>query len=177
MGATRFERHVKRRATRLVTALLRVAERLNFRVRRPDAPSRSSCSRHSSRPAPKRTTSAATFAPAAVVELLATIDEAPPVQHTPLIEAIAAHYRGRLLALDGDFDEAEPMLHAAAARYEELDARFELARALLRLGELLAVGRPADAADPLEQARQIFASLGARPWLARIDAVGATAFV
>ena len=113
----------------------------------------------------------------AVVELLATIDEAPPVQHTPLIEAIAAHYRGRLLALDGDFDEAEPMLHAAAARYEELDARFELARALLRLGELLAVGRPADAADPLEQARQIFASLGARPWLARIDAVGATAFV
>jgi tetratricopeptide (TPR) repeat protein len=109
-----------------------------------------------------------------VVELLVTTDEAPPVHRTPLVEAIAAQYGGRLLALDGDLDGAERLLRAAAAHCEEIDTSFERARVLLRLGEVLATTRPADAAEPLEQARQLFASLGARPWLARVDAVGAT---
>jgi tetratricopeptide (TPR) repeat protein len=112
----------------------------------------------------------------AVIELLVTTDEAPPVHRTPLVEAIAAQYGGRLLALDGDLDGAERMLRFAAAHYGEIDTRFERARALLRLGEILATSRPEDAAVSLGEARQIFTSLGARPWLARVDAVDTTVF-
>ena len=86
-----------------------------------------------------------------------------------------------------------PMLHAQVLRYrallgEEPEQRFKGAAALLReysmvpLGALVDVdhagwlvdaGRPEEARLLLDEAREVFERIGARPWLERLDAVEA----
>ena len=75
----------------------------------------------------------------------------------------------------GDVREAADRFADAAARWHDFGVPYEEAQALLGQGRSLArLGRRLEAAQPLEQAREIFGRLGARPaleeteeWLAK----------
>jgi tetratricopeptide (TPR) repeat protein len=70
----------------------------------------------------------------------------------------------------GDHEEAETLYARAEREWNELGFVVERAYALLGLGRCrLALGRPADAAQPLGETRGIFAKLGARPLVADAD--------
>jgi len=61
---------------------------------------------------------------------------------------------------------------AAAARWHDFGVPYEEAQALLGQGRcLVALGRAPEAAHPLEQAREIFTQLGAKPALAETEAL------
>ena len=99
-----------------------------------------------------------------VRELLTLVEDLRPGERPPLLEAHAHRFSGKLV---GDGDE----LTAAAAAFRQLSLRFWLAVTLLEHGELLAEQARGDEAAPLlEEAREIFEQLGARPWLERVDA-------
>jgi class 3 adenylate cyclase/tetratricopeptide (TPR) repeat protein len=100
-----------------------------------------------------------------VRELLTLVEELRPGERPPLLEAHAHRFLGKLA---GDEDE----LRAAAAAFRQLSLRFWLAVTLLEHGELLAEQARGDEAAPLlEEAREIFERLEARPWLERVDAL------
>ena len=93
-------------------------------------------------------------------ELLATIEAVPPGRRPPYLEAQAHRFRARL---EGD----AAGYRAAAARFRDLGIPFWVAVTLLELGE------PAG----LTEAREIFARLGATPWLERVEAAAEQASV
>ncbi len=99
--------------------------------------------------------------------------EAPPVDHTPLVDALESHYQGRLKALEGEVVEAEGLLREAVDRFAAIKMDAQRAHSCFRLGELLAsTGRPG-AAAALASARSLFEQLGATAWVERVDAVRA----
>jgi len=89
-------------------------------------------------------------------ELLASVEEIPAGSRPPYLDAQTKRFRARL---GGD----AAGYAAAAARFRELDIPFWLAVTLLEQGER----------SGLAEAREIFARLGATPWLERVDAAGA----
>ncbi len=95
---------------------------------------------------------------AKVEELLALVDGVPPGTRPPYLDAQAKRFRARL---NGDPAGYE----AAAERFRDLGLPFWLAVTLLEHGELTG-----DAAL-LDEAREIFERLQARPWLERADAL------
>jgi class 3 adenylate cyclase/tetratricopeptide (TPR) repeat protein len=96
-------------------------------------------------------------------ELLAHLEAAPPGRRSRLLAALAHRFRARL-----DGDEAE--FEAAAQGFREIEHPFALAVVLLEHGELLQqAGRAGDADPLLAEAREVFARLGATPWLERLD--------
>ena len=110
-------------------------------------------------------------------QLIGTVEVARPGDRTPLLDGIEAVSRGRMCALDGDVEEAETLLRAAARRFKLLQFPFEHGRALYNLGRVLvSAGRP-DAAAVLAEARELFVELGAQPWTERVDAVAVPAAV
>lgn len=91
------------------------------------------------------------------------------------IDSSAAHrtnqvvLRAGISALEGRTDEAMAGYTEGLKRYRALGLDFELARAALDWVLLLGPGTP-EARAAAEEARTIFARLGARPYLARLDA-------
>jgi tetratricopeptide (TPR) repeat protein len=112
--------------------------------------------------------------PERVHELLALLDPLRPGQVTPQLRAIQTRYRGRLAAATGA-DGAAEALAVAERYYAELGMRFHAAACRIERAECLAArGHAGEAEELIPGAREVFLELGARPWLARADAAGAT---
>ena len=98
-------------------------------------------------------------------ELVASIEAVPPGLQSPYLTAQALRFRARLAGSD---DVAIENYEAAAKRFRELGVVFWLAVTLLEHGE------PTGDSALLDEAREIFERLEARPWLERLEKVGAT---
>ena len=90
-------------------------------------------------------------------ELLRTVEQRAPGLRAPFLEAQAQRFRARM-------NDDPERFKAAAAGFREYGLRFWLAVTLLEHGELTG-----DTAS-LEEAREIFERLEARPWLERLGA-------
>ncbi len=100
--------------------------------------------------------------------VLERVEALPPGFRPPYLEAHAHRFRGKLT---GD----EDCFTAATAVFRDLGMIFWLAVTLLEHGGLLIEQGRTDEAEPLlGEAREIFETLGATPWLERADAVAAT---
>jgi tetratricopeptide (TPR) repeat protein len=100
--------------------------------------------------------------------------ELSPADRGASLEAQAERFRARVAAARGQSDEVERGFKRAAALLREIGARFWLAVVLLEHGEWLAqAGGTEEAAALLDEAQEIFERLEAKPWLERLDAVGA----
>jgi len=94
----------------------------------------------------------------------------------PLADHDIATGEALIAAARGEHDVAAAGFADAAARWHDFGVPFEEGQALLGQGRCLAVlGRAQEATQPLEQAHDIFARLGARPaledseaWLQRL---------
>ena len=101
-------------------------------------------------------------------ELLAVVAEQPIGLRPPFLDAQAQRFRARLA---GDDPSADRLFTAAAAQLRELELPFYLAVVRVEHGEwLIAQGRRGDADGFLAEAEEIFARLGATPWLERVTA-------
>ena len=98
-------------------------------------------------------------------ELVASIEAVPPGLRSPYLSAQALRFRARLAASD---DAAAENFEAAAKRFRELGIVFWLAVTQLEHGELTGD------ASLLDESREIFERLEARPWLEGLEKVGAT---
>jgi class 3 adenylate cyclase/tetratricopeptide (TPR) repeat protein len=102
-------------------------------------------------------------------ELLDVVDELNPGEQGPYMRAQKTRFRARLAEHD-----AETELAAAERLFEEAEMPFYVAVTRLeRAKVLLEDGRADEAAPLLEQARETFEQLGARPWLERVDSATA----
>jgi tetratricopeptide (TPR) repeat protein len=96
-----------------------------------------------------------------------------PVSRTHSLQGQEARLTALLAARRGDVAEVEPRFRTAVARFREIGVPFGLAVSLLEHGEWLAAqGRAAEADPLLGEARTIFDTLAARPWLKRLAQVG-----
>jgi tetratricopeptide (TPR) repeat protein len=100
----------------------------------------------------------------ALSELLAVRDEIAAVERTPYVEALHARFSGRLLVLRGDTAAAVETLDSAVRRFAALGMRFYEAAVYVERAEAGGPPIPEDARATLER-------LGAKPWLARVDAL------
>ena len=99
-------------------------------------------------------------------ELAARLADAVQPRH-PLQQHAVITARALLAEQRGQHAEAADMFADAAARWQQFEVPWEHAQALLGQARcLLALGRPAAARQLLTAAREIFASLGAKPVLA-----------
>ncbi|MGE5273975.1 MAG: ATP-binding protein [Verrucomicrobiota bacterium] len=106
-----------------------------------------------------------------VTELLGEWERMRPTDRTLFLEGHYARFRARLAERHGEDDGVEPGMLRAHGLFRELSMPFHLAVALLEHGEwLVAQGRAAEAVPLLEEAREIFDRLKARPWLERVTA-------
>ena len=88
--------------------------------------------------------------------------------HHPLGLPATARCRGLLFLAGGDMDSALSQLARSRDSFERVDMPYELARTLLVEGNALRRARRRSlAGDALDQARQIFESLGAEQWAHR----------
>jgi hypothetical protein len=114
--------------------------------------------------------------PAAGEMLLARIDQLPPAQLLPLLEAEAARARARLAAHRDDLKAADRWFRRGLELFSELATPFATARIQLEYAEFLQrVGYDATDAQSLrDAAASVFEDLGAEPWVARARAFGAS---
>ena len=99
-----------------------------------------------------------------------------PAQRSPMAEAQLARYDAHVAARDGDAEAADRRFRRSAAVQREVKARFWLAVTQLEYAEWLSAEGHADEAEPvLAEAREIFATLEATPFLERLDALAAAA--
>jgi class 3 adenylate cyclase/tetratricopeptide (TPR) repeat protein len=106
-------------------------------------------------------------------ELLDVVDELNPGEQGSFLRAQKARFRARLPEHD-----AETELAAAERLFVEAEMPFYVAVTQLERAEaLLGRDRIEDARPLLDQARERFEELGARPWLERVDRAGAGAEV
>ena len=90
----------------------------------------------------------------------------------PIQRHVLATTQGLLAEGRGEHESAAAGFAAAAAGWRDFEAPYEEAQALLGHGRcLMALGRAPEAAPVLAAAREIFARLGARPALAKTDAL------
>jgi predicted ATPase/class 3 adenylate cyclase len=95
-------------------------------------------------------------------------DGVEPVYQLDQHAAVTA--RALLAEQHGEHTEAAALFADGAARWEQFEVPWEQAQALLGQGRcLLARGRPTEAGEPLQAARDLFASLGINPVLADAD--------
>jgi tetratricopeptide (TPR) repeat protein len=101
--------------------------------------------------------------------LLTVVEALPAGAATPFLHAQSSRFRARLASRRGDADEAERLFKRATGAFRELGIPFYLAVSLLEQGEWLGSRNRADEAEPpLAEARDVFESLQARPWLERV---------
>jgi len=98
-----------------------------------------------------------------------------PVQRSPMVDAQLARYDAHVAARNGDVEAADRRFRRSAAVQRELNARFWLAVTLLEYTEWLSAAGGDEAEPLLAEAREIFAALGAVPWLERLDALAPAA--
>ena len=99
------------------------------------------------------------------------LDEIAAGHGAEALGAMAAQARGNVALNDGDASAALAPLRAALTVWQELAARYEMARTRSSIGLACRELRDEDTAVlELEAAREIFSELGARPDLARVDA-------
>ena len=103
----------------------------------------------------------------AAEEALGLVDLSRPVERRAHVTGCVATARGRLAALDGDCAGAELYLREALAAFGVAQMAFKEAQARYYLG------RELELLDELARARSAFVKLRARPWIERVDAVGA----
>jgi len=113
--------------------------------------------------------------PTRVSELFDRIRALKPGQRPPTVAAQLARYDAQVAARERDLDTADRRFRDAAELMREIGTRFWLAIVLLEHGELLAAEETGDAKPLLDEAREIFEGLEAKPWLERLDAVAAPA--
>jgi DNA-binding CsgD family transcriptional regulator len=102
--------------------------------------------------------------------LLARFEERAARSRIPWSLAVSARSRGLVLAARGELDPAAEALERALAEHERCPMPFERARTLLVQGRLeRRLKRKRQARLSLEDARELFARLGAETWLARVD--------
>jgi tetratricopeptide (TPR) repeat protein len=102
-------------------------------------------------------------------DLAAALANALQPRH-PLDQHALVTARALLAEHHGQHAEATGLFAAAADWWERFEMPWERAQTLLGQGRcLLALGQPAEAREPLHTARDIFASLGARPALTDVD--------
>jgi hypothetical protein len=103
-------------------------------------------------------------------DLLAAVDELKPAQLIPLLEAEATRARARLAVHRGEDEEADELFRRAIAMFGDLETPFYLARTQLEYAEFLS-GAGRDMGTLRDEAHAVFESLGAKPWLARAQAL------
>jgi DNA-binding NarL/FixJ family response regulator len=92
-----------------------------------------------------------------------------------VLVAMAAHCRGAVALAEGRASESLIDLRRALAFWNELEAPYEIARVRALVGlACRALGDADSAALETEAAGRTFAELGARPDLARLEALGRT---
>jgi ATP/maltotriose-dependent transcriptional regulator MalT len=109
---------------------------------------------------------------AKVEELLAEIEAMRPGELTPYVRAQGARFGARLAAGRGELERVEPGFAAAAAAFRELSMPFMRAVTLLEHGRwLVEQGVVVEAEPLLDEAREVFQTLGATPWLEHLEDV------
>jgi class 3 adenylate cyclase/tetratricopeptide (TPR) repeat protein len=104
-------------------------------------------------------------APKLAAELAGAVQPRHPLQQHAVVTAHAL-----LAEHDGQHAEAAGLFADAADRWEQFEVPWEQAQALLGHGRcLLTLGQPGEARGPLRTARDLFATLGARPALTESD--------
>jgi predicted ATPase/class 3 adenylate cyclase len=102
--------------------------------------------------------------------LVATGEGLPPGQMTRSLRAQLFLMRARVAAARSKHDDVSPAFNQAEGLFREIGSPFWLAVTLLEHGEWLLERGEAEPALPLlEEAREIFNRLGARPWLDRLS--------
>jgi hypothetical protein len=105
-------------------------------------------------------------------ELVASIEAVPPGLRSPYLGAQALRFRARLSASD---DAAFESFDTATKQFRELGVPFWRAVTQLEHGErLVAAGQSIDAEPLLADARDVFGTLEATPWLDRVAAATRT---
>jgi DNA-binding NarL/FixJ family response regulator len=90
-----------------------------------------------------------------------------------MLRAIAAHVTGAVELAGGDVQASLVTLRAALLAWQELEAPYEAARARVLLGLACRALEDEDSASlELDAARAVFDELGAKPDVARLDALG-----
>lgn len=90
----------------------------------------------------------------------------------PYLRAVAGSALGAVLLAEGDPRSALRRLRVAVSAWRELDAPYETARVQVLIGlACSALGDPEMSAMELDGARKVFAHLGARPDIERLDAL------
>jgi class 3 adenylate cyclase/tetratricopeptide (TPR) repeat protein len=108
---------------------------------------------------------------ARVEELVRIVEAEPPGKRPRYLQAHALRFRARL-ANAREEPAVEAGFKAATAMFRELSIPFWMAVTELEYGEwLMGQGRADQARPLLDEAREVFDRLGARPWLDRLDRV------
>ena len=103
-------------------------------------------------------------------ELLGEIEAMRPGELTPYLQAQGARFGARLAAASSDGERVEQGFAAATDQFRELSMPFLQAVTLLEHGEWLAgQDRYPEAVPLLDEARETFERLRARPWLERLE--------
>ena len=105
-------------------------------------------------------------------ERIAYFQRLIPVQMTPLVRAQMTRLEARLLAARGEVEGVEKAFKSSTGSFRELHIPYWLAIALAEQGQwLIGQDRTEDASPVLNEAREIFVRLGARPWLERVERI------
>jgi tetratricopeptide (TPR) repeat protein len=104
--------------------------------------------------------------------LMLELESVPPASRLPLQWHVLSSCDALLEERRGRHEAAAQRFENAAASWGEFGVPYEEAHALLGQGRcLMALDRAQEAARPLQQAREIFARLGAKPALVEVDRV------
>ncbi len=104
-----------------------------------------------------------------VERLISFVAELPPARRSPLLRSAAARFAGLLAVRRQDLREADQRLAAAVVELRAIESPFNLGQVLIEHGEVRrALGNEEEAAVLLGEARSIFESLRATPWLERV---------
>ena len=105
-------------------------------------------------------------------DLVREVASMPPGRPAPKTRADLQRYTALIAIARGETAGVEANLKAAIGLYREFGLPFELGGAELELAQwLVASNRAGEAADLLDDARTIFTTLGATPWLDRVRAI------
>jgi hypothetical protein len=98
------------------------------------------------------------------------------IRISPVSRALVDRTKARLAVASGGKEGVDALFGGAAGLFRESGVPFWLAATLTEQGEWYCTqGREAEGTSLLEEARSIFGSLGAVPWLRRLDAQPAAA--
>jgi DNA-binding CsgD family transcriptional regulator len=104
------------------------------------------------------------------------LSELADTHASDLLRALAVQARGAVALAEGDSRAALGLLRSALSMWQEIDAPYEAARTRVLLGSACRQLGDDDAAGlELDAARTTFEELGARPDLARVDSLVASA--